>query len=71
MQLELKNMQYNLETHRGRIPASVSFDPDIMMRLEALRGRVSRSRYINRALNVVMTKEEEKLERMEANAGAT
>ena len=57
----MKIEDYDLETHVGRISACISFQPDIMMRLEAVRGRINRSMYINRALDKIMSIDEEKI----------
>ena len=49
-------------TKQIRKPTSVSFDPDILQRIENVRGRVSRSSYINTVLDKVLTQEEKILE---------
>lgn len=44
-----------------RINTSVSFDPDLIRRLDMLRGRMSRSSFINIVLDSALTEEEKKL----------
>jgi len=42
-----------------RIPTSVAFDVDILARIEGVRGRISRSSWINNLADIELTKVEE------------
>lgn len=44
-----------------RVPTSVAFDVDILARIEAVRGRVSRSSWVNNLADIELTKVEKKL----------
>lgn len=45
-----------------KINTSVAFDPDIISRIKKVKGRLSRSAYINNVLDIELTKEEQKME---------
>ena len=44
-----------------KINTSVAFDPDIIKRIEKIKGRLSRSAYINNILDIELTKVEQKM----------
>lgn len=43
-----------------KINTSVAFDPDIITRIKSVKGRLSRSAYINNVLDIELTREEQK-----------
>lgn len=44
-----------------KVPRTVNFDSDIIERLSAVKGRLSRSKYVNIALEEIISRDEEKL----------
>ncbi|MCK5343892.1 MAG: hypothetical protein KAR20_10835, partial [Candidatus Heimdallarchaeota archaeon] len=63
---EMENQQmriedYNLESYDRMIPVSMTLEPSTLLKLETLRGRLNRSRYINQLLNKVLSQEEVRL----------
>jgi len=44
-----------------KINTSVAFDPDIITRIQRVKGRLSRSAYINNVLDIELTKVEQRL----------
>ena len=52
---------YNLESYDRMIPVSMTLEPSTLLKLETLRGRLNRSRYINQLLNKVLSQEEVRL----------
>ena len=44
-----------------KVPRTVNFDSDIIERLSAVKGRLSRSKYVNIALEEIISRDEDKL----------
>jgi len=53
--------KFRMKEKDKQIPKSVSFVPKILKRLENVKGYMSRSAYINNALEEIITRDEKRL----------